>query len=472
MKNSLHPFLLLWTAITPFFLSAKEWHVGPARTYTTPAQVSSLVADGDTVSIDAALYSNHPQVFFTRNRLLLRGTGGRPRLEAGTSLAGNTNGKAIFVISGADCVVENIEFANASVPDHNGAGIRQEGCDLTVRYCFFNGNEMGILGGAYTDCKVTMEYNEFANNGSNINPGYQHNIYIGRIDTFVFRYNYSINAIAEGHELKSRARNNIILYNYIGNQTTEDSRTIDLPNGGTAVLVGNVIEQGPNSANSNLFGYGMEGLSNPAPHHVWIAHNTFVNKKSTGNFIQTGAGTDTLFLKNNILAGAKTSGLIQGTPAHLDSSGNLVSNNINAIGFEDVAAFNYHLTAGSSAVNLGVKLNKTVHGYSLDPVWEYADTATNIPRPLSGPPDAGAFEFLQVSSVQEPDGKMATVFPNPCREMLYISGSDQSVYSIHDIGGRYIQGGLTLQGSISTAGINPGVYWLRIGSKACAFVRE
>jgi hypothetical protein len=93
-------------------------------------------------------------------------------------------------------------------------------------------------------------------------------------------------------------------------------------------------------------------------------------------------------------------------------------------------------------------------------------------RPSSGNPDAGAFEFLQVSSVQESDGKMATVFPNPCREILYISGSDQSVYSIHDIGGRYIQGGLTLQGSISTAGINPGVYWLRIGNKTCVFVRE
>ncbi|MFM7154799.1 MAG: T9SS type A sorting domain-containing protein [Bacteroidota bacterium] len=472
MKTSSYPFLLLWAAMMPAFLLAKEWHVGPSRTYTTPAQVSSLLADGDTVSIDAALYNNHPQVYFTRNRLLLRGIGGRPRLEAGAALAGNSNGKAIFVISGSDCVVENIEFANAVVPDHNGAGIRQEGCDLTVRHCFFNGNEMGILGGAYTDCKVTMEYNEFANNGSSSNPGYQHNIYIGRIDTFVFRYNYSVNAIAEGHELKSRARCNIILYNYIGNQTTEDSRTIDLPNGGTAILVGNVIEQGPNSANSNLFGYGMEGLSNPAPHHVWIAHNTFINKKSTGNFIQTGAGTDSLFLKNNILAGAKTSGLIQGTPAHLDSSGNLINNNVNAIGFENPAAFDYHLTAGSPAVNRGVTLNKTVSGYSLDPLWEYADTATSTPRALSGPPDAGAFEFLQASAAQEPKGNAAAVFPNPCREILYIRDTDQSVYSIHDTSGRYIQGGLTLRGSINTAGIAPGMYLLRIGERACMFVRE
>lgn len=472
MKNVCYPFMLLWTAMAPASLFAKEWHVGPSRAYTTPAQVSNLVSDGDTVSIDASLYPNHPQVYFTRNRLLLRGVGGRPRLEAGASLAGNTNGKAIFVISGTDCVVENLEFANAAVPDHNGAGIRQEGCNLTVRYCFFNGNEMGILGGAYTDCTVTMEYNEFANNGSTSNPGYQHNIYIGRIDTFVFRYNYSVNAIAEGHELKSRARNNIILCNYIGNQTTEDSRTIDLPNGGTAVLVGNVIEQGPSSANSNLFGYGMEGLSNPAPHNVWVAHNTFVNKKSTGNFIQAGAGTDTLFLKNNILAGAKTSGLIQGAPAHLDSSGNVINNNISAIGFEDPATFNYHLTAGSPAVNRGMRLNKYVGSYSLDPEWEYADTAMNTPRPLSGSPDAGAFEYPQASAAQEPGSNNLSVFPNPCRDILHITGAEQITYSIHDAGGRYIQSGLTLRGSIRTADMEPGIYFLRTGDKSYVFVKE
>lgn len=318
---------LLFILLSLFFLinniHATEWHVGPTRTYTTPAAVSALVSHGDTVSIDAALYVNHPQVYFTKNNLLIRGVGGRPRLEAGPALSTNTNGKAIFVLSGSDVVVENIEFADAAVPDHNGAGIRQEGCDLTIRYCFFTGNEMGILCGNYDMCKTTLEHNVFANNGSNANPGYQHNIYINKIDTLIFRYNYSVNAIAQGHELKSRARTNIILYNYIGNQTTEDSRTIDLPNGGLVLLAGNIIEQGPNSANSNLFGYGLEGLSNPGPHNVWVANNTFVNKKTTGSFIHVATGTDTLLVKNNILVGAKTGGLINGIPGHLDSSNKL-----------------------------------------------------------------------------------------------------------------------------------------------------
>ena len=118
-------------------LFAAVWNVGPTRTYTTPSAVSNLVNHGDTVLIDAAVYLNHPQVYFTKNNLLLRGIGGRPRLEAGAALAGNNNGKAIFVISGSDCRVEHLEFANAAVPDHNGAGIRQEGCGLVVTDCFF-----------------------------------------------------------------------------------------------------------------------------------------------------------------------------------------------------------------------------------------------------------------------------------------------------------------------------------------------
>ncbi len=353
-----HFFMLVFLVFSRS-LFAVQWNVGPARTYTTPAAVSSLVGDGDTILIDAALYPDHPQVYFAKNNLLIRGIGDRPRLEAGATLSGNANGKAIFVIGGDHCRIDNLEFANAAVPDHNGAGIRQEGCDLTVTHCFFTGNEMGILGGSYPSCTVVLEHNVFVNNGSSANPGYQHNVYIGKIDTLVFRYNYSVNAIAEGHELKSRARNNIILYNYIGNLNTVDSRTVDLPNGGTAILTGNILEQGPASANSNIFGYGLEGLTNPPPHNVWMTHNTFVNKKSTGNFIQLAAGTVTVFLQNNILAGAKTSGLISGTAMHLDSAHNLVRDAVAAAGFIDAVHFDYRLQAGSPAVDHGAVIDQT-----------------------------------------------------------------------------------------------------------------
>ena len=401
---------------------ATTWRVGPSRPYLFCSQVAPLVQHGDTILIDAFTYVNDPQVKWSKNNLLIKGVGGRPVLQAGSIIASDAvNGKGIFVISGANVTVENIEFANAVVIDHNGAGIRQEGPNLLVRYCKFSGNEMGILCGNIPNCKTVVEFTEFVNGGSTLNPGYQHNIYINHIDTFIFRYNYSHDAIAEGHELKSRANNNFILYNRIANEQSVDSRSIDLPNGGTTVIVGNIIEQGPNSANNNLLGYGLEGLSNPAPHNLWICNNTFVNKKTTGSFIQVASGTDTLFVKNNILAGAKTGGLIIGAPAVLDSSNNVIHNQVNAIGFVDAAHYNYHLTAGSAAIDAGVSVNAVIRGYALQAHQTYLDTCQVETRNTYNQVDIGAFEFGPALAQEEVETMQVRIFPNPTSGRVYIS---------------------------------------------------
>lgn len=449
------------------------WHVGPTRQYTTPAAVSGLAGHGDTIYIDAAEYPNHPQVYFGQDGLLIRGLGGRPRLEAGAALANNSNGKAILVIGGDHVHIDHIEFANAVVPDHNGAGIRQEGCALTVTHCFFNGNEMGILGGNIPACNVRLEHNIFVNNGSSANPGYQHNVYIGRIDTLIFRYNYSINAIAEGHELKSRAAVNIIQYNYIGNLTTVDSRTVDLPNGGTVILVGNVLEQGPSSANSNIFGYGLEGMSNNAPHEVWIAHNTFINKKNTGNFIQLANGTELLFLKNNIMVGPTTSGLIQGNPTTMDSSHNLIHPDIGIAGFQSASDYDYHLLDGSPAIDQGVVLDQVIGDFPLWAENEYADTAGYQVRMTNGLPDIGAFESGMVSLDHHPAPGKLVFYPNPTGTYIRLEGiSSNTTYSLFDLGGRYRLGGIVRLGNIDVSLLEPGVYVLCVAGKSVILLRE
>jgi hypothetical protein len=456
-------FLLGWSAL----LTAKEWQVGPSRPFTSPAVVSSLLSDGDTLSIDAALYSNHPQVYFGKNNLLIRGVGGRPRLEGGTALANNSNGKALFVLGGNNVTVENIEFALATVPDHNGAGIRQEGCPLYVRNCYFIGNEMGILGGNYANCTVVLEHNQFYNNGSPANPGYQHNVYINKIDSLIFRYNLSLNAVAEGHELKSRARHNFILYNHLSNRNTIDSRTIDVPNGGTAVLVGNIIEQGPTSANSNLVGYGMEGLSSPAPHQLWIAYNTFINKKSTGNFVQAGVGTETVFLKNNLFAGANTSGILQGNPLLIDSSHNLAQSDLSIFGFTDAASYNYHLEAYALGVNQGQWLSEVVGGYPLQALFQQVDSTQWESRPIVGIPDIGAFEYsgsTRTTTVLSTEGLI--VWPNPCHDRLFLRTDEPNIpYQIVDLQGGYRQGGLTQQHEVPLASLPAGSYVLCVQGK-------
>ncbi|GDX53418.1 hypothetical protein LBMAG27_24650 [Bacteroidota bacterium] len=447
---------------------ATTWHVGPSQTYNYCSQVASLVQNGDTVLIDFALYQNDTQVIWAKNNLYIAGSGVRPRLEAGSIIANdNVNGKGIFVISGANVHVHNIEFANAAVIDHNGAGIRQEGVNLLVTHCKFDGNEMGILCGSIADCKTTVEYSEFVNGGSVFNPGYQHNIYINHIDTLVFRYNYSHDAIAEGHELKSRANYNFIYCNRIANEQSIDSRTIDLPNGGTSVIVGNIIEQGPNSANSNLLGYGLEGFINTAPNNLYVSGNTFINKKSTGSFIHVAAGTDTLFVKNNFMTGASTGGLIIGTPTVLDSSNNIVNATPTANGFIDVANFNYHLTTTAQAINAGIVIPDMIRGHELQPTQQYVDTCSYEARVLSSLPDIGAFEYNEGQFIAEESDITFSIYPQPAGSWFYLHTNrnfNSASLQICDMTGRTVWTG-NLAGTetyINTADWNTGVYLIQL----------
>src|SRR5690606_15270205 len=90
--------------------------------------------------------------------------------------------KAVWVISGNNTLVENIEFFGCRDPkqiDQNWAGIRQEGIGLHVRNCYFHDNDNGILGGGGAESDIIIEYSEFAYNG--FGDGYSHNLYIGNV---------------------------------------------------------------------------------------------------------------------------------------------------------------------------------------------------------------------------------------------------------------------------------------------------
>ncbi len=409
---------------------AKIWTISNDGEYKLCSEISSLISDSDTIDIEVGLYENDKQVTWSKNNLLIRGINGKPILKAGSTIANdNSNGKGIFVIRGNNTIVENIEFQNAKVQSRNGAGIRQEGSNLIVRRCIFWGNEMGILqGGTIADCKILVEHCKFFGNGSPENPGYQHNIYINHIDTLIFRYNFSQDAIAEGHEFKSRASNNFILYNRISNLNSIDSRNIDLPNGGTAIILGNIIEQGENSSNSNIIGFGLEGLVNPGPHNLWICSNTIVNKKSKGSFIQV-ADIDTLFMKNNIFVGAKTGGFIIGTPASLDTAYNLVDNDYRSPMFVDVDANDYNLTKDSPALDTGIALSQVALGLSLKPTLIYKDTADWDIRLQQDNLDIGAYEYLNSLSVENEiysKSKGLIIYPNPANDDINVTFSSES----------------------------------------------
>ena len=402
--------------VCAFFLTAiptmaTTWTIGSGQAYTLPSQVSTLVGDGDTVNIEAGVYPSDV-ARWQANDLVLRGVGGLAHLESNGLAWG---GKAIWVIQGNNTTVEWIEFSECQVPDHNGAGIRLEGLDLTVRHCWFHHNENGILCGEYHPSTVRIEYSEFGHHG--YGDGYSHNLYIGKIDSLIFRFNYSHHADV-GHELKSRAWVNVIEYNRLGNEVDGTaSREIDLPNGGQAYLIGNVIQQGLQSENSNIVGFGMEGLSNPGPQEFYAVNNTIVNEKVNGSFFQ--APTEVLFKAyNNVLAGGGE--FMAAWPTTIDTLANLRTTDITTVGFADVASYDYRIDAGSPAHNLGFPAGLATSGYPLVALYEYVHPTGDVPRCQHATLDAGAFETCTTTIAAEVIGGM-TVHPNPAFDHVTIT---------------------------------------------------
>ena len=260
----------------------RTWRVGPDRELTTPSAAAAVARDGDTVLIDPGTYSGDVATW-TQDDLTLRGDGGRAHLRADGS---DAQGKAIWVIAGDRTTVDRIELSGATVPDRNGAGIRQEGTDLTVTRSWFHDNENGILTGADPESDIVIERSRFFRNG--YGDGYSHNLYVGAVRSLTVTGSW-LSRADTGHELKSRAARNTIVANRISDGDATASYSIDLPNGGLSLVAGNVVVQGPRSENPALVSYGAEGLTNPS-RTLWVVNNTFVNQRTSGTYVALADG--------------------------------------------------------------------------------------------------------------------------------------------------------------------------------------
>lgn len=202
-------------------VQAEVRSVGPGKTFAAPCAAFAAAIDGDVIEIDGAGSYVGDVCTIARNNLTIKGVNGRPHIAAGGK---NSGGKATWVVAGRDTVIDNIELSGARVPEKNGAGIRQEGRNLTVRRSYFHDNENGILGGADAESVYVIEDSEFANNGAG--DGQSHNMYIGEIKSFTLRGCYSHDAV-EGHLVKSRALANFILYNRLSDEAGTASYELD-----------------------------------------------------------------------------------------------------------------------------------------------------------------------------------------------------------------------------------------------------
>lgn len=408
--------------------------VGPSQSYVSPNALyqAGVVQTADTIEIDAATYTGTACLAaWQPDNVFIRGVGGKPHLVANGAYI---LGKGIWVFVGDNISVENIEFSGAVVPDHNGAGIRLDGTGMTVRHCYFHDNENGILTSNPYAGDIVIEYSEFAYNG--YGDGFTHNLYIGHVHSLLFRYNYSHHTDV-GHNLKSRADENYIAYNRIMDEGTgNSSRLIDLPNGGLALVVGNLLMQGVNALNNNSLGYGLEGLSNTPPHALYANNNTFVNKRvQSCLFVSVAGGTTVAEVTNNIFGGT---GTLTNGPITLTT--NLVETDIPTLAFLDESNYDYRLTSNSPAINVGSALG-LVNGIPLTPFRAYLHPTNSVARVVENTIDAGAYEYNSPVGTVEIAHTGVALFPNPTTGILIVDAGGETVtlLLVFDASGRLVQ---------------------------------
>jgi hypothetical protein len=378
------------------------WRVGPHQQYKKPSDVASLVQDGDVVEIEAAHYACDTGVKWVANNLTLIAVGGRASLDAThCTVLGD---KGIWNPQGKNLIVDNIEFIGAVGPSRNDAGIRYDGSGyLYITNSYFHDNENGILitpsDGPATN--IVVDHCEFAHNGAG--DGQSHNMYISAAagaptSSFVIRFSYSHEAHV-GHEVKTRALTNYILYNRISDEQDGDSSyDIDVPQGGLTYIIGNIIQHGPHAQNSAMVSYSAEGTHNPVQ-EIYLVNNSLVSEVPQKHGVALNLydhGLTTAKMINNLVVGV--SSVVGVTPDKMALVNNIVTD---APGFYDQASRNYYLTADSPAIHAGVDPG-TAHGVPLAPAFQFHFPAGGEPRSTASAIDAGAFQYQAGQAIPQP----------------------------------------------------------------------
>jgi len=371
--------------------------VGSGRTYSTVRAAVSAAAPGDSILIYSGTYAlDH---FTSAKPLYFLGVGPTKPVMDGQfdQTNGIDNGKGIWTFTNGSggTTVDNIEFKNAANPTANGCGVRIDGGtpgSFTIQNSYFHDCQMEILAAPQTllISRCELYHSIHTEVGCEAAPTcYEHCIYVNTSYTQSFTIQYSyVHQADTGNEVKSRAQNTYILYNRLADEDAIPSYTIDIPDGGRSYIIGNIVEQGPNSSNSNIISYAAESAGNGIL-DLYVVNNTVVNDKSTGTFINVRAGT-TAKVVNNIFAG----------PGNLMSGGiftTLTNLQTNSAGFASPGPpnYDYHLTAStpSTIVGAGTAAGTSVTGYLLTPAYQYVYDEQYTPRSVLGALDLGAFEY-------------------------------------------------------------------------------
>lgn len=290
-------------AVDPIIFNFKAWAPQENSHTVKPGQVMigamlfSDLADalkalknGDTMLLGAGVYKHGMSI--TKDNISLSGVG--HVVFDGVAL----EGKAAIVTKGDNTQISNIECRNIAVRDRNGACVRHEGYGLSLNNVYFHDSESGLLSGKKKKLDIVSINNsrlESLGNAGSAHAVYVNSGHLSINNTLV------LSARREGHEIKSRAAKTTIINSVIASLNGDDSRLIDVPNGGELLILNSILEQGPKSENMDAIGFGLEGVTHSI-NSITLEKNVLILERPGGNrLLHISPAIPKPVLINNIL---------------------------------------------------------------------------------------------------------------------------------------------------------------------------
>jgi hypothetical protein len=264
----------------------------------------------------------HPGSY--RQAAYVRRDGTRLIALDGATLVGETvGGKAALVVQADGVAIEGLGCARIAVPDENGACVRHEGGDLVLRNVHFRDSEHGVLAGKGTGT-LLIENSRFENLGK---AGRAHGVYASG-SALTIRGSLFLAARDEGHEIKSRAATTLIENSLVASLDGRDSYLIDIPDGGTATIRNNLLQEGPKSSNESAIAFGLEGIAHDVS-SLAVTGNLFLVAKPNTRLVRAAA-TNARF-EDNIVIGRRGHYTPGNVTAGCGDRGNVCADDITAV---------------------------------------------------------------------------------------------------------------------------------------------
>ena len=254
--------------------------VGSNKQFATIAAAVTAARDGDVVQVQAGAYVN--DFATTRSRISLVAVGGQVTMLATAKLAA---GKAILTVT-TDATIDGFVFADAQSADGTAAGLLDTGGNLVLKNSLFIGNQNGLVAAADANGTVLIQASEFSANGNN--DGFSHNIAIGAVKSLTIQDSYIHDALG-GDEVKSRAHATTITGTRILDNASNALASLDLPNGGTAIIRNSTLEKGANATLAALVRNGADAAY--AGSSLSISGSTLLADRAGAVAVQNTAAT-------------------------------------------------------------------------------------------------------------------------------------------------------------------------------------